>query len=164
MTHPTPSLAVVTHALDRETELAHALAAALAAQRAGVARNDTAAVEAAADELARVLRALDESHAARRALVRSFAGEDDALDRLATGDDPAAAALRDARARLAQALERASREARRQQQVLRGALATGEQLLLGLFQACAPSAGLYEVTGSRTAGAAPQGVLVDRTV
>jgi len=162
MTHPNPSLVVLVHALDRETELAHALAAALAQQRAGVAKNDTAVVEAAANELSRVLTALEESHAARRALVRSITG-DDALDRLVTSDDPAAPALRDARARLTEALERAGREARRQQQVLRGALATGEALLLGLFQACAPTAGVYEVTGSRTAGAAPQGVLVDRT-
>ncbi|MFZ5624800.1 MAG: flagellar export chaperone FlgN [Gemmatimonadota bacterium] len=133
-------------ALADEARAMDAVREALLSQRAAVAANETERVEASVQAIGRNLLLVEEAHRRRTAVVTALAGSDDppALDRIEQLATPSQRqALADARATLRSAAAAVTREARINQQVLKGAVAAGDAFLQQLFTAAAAGPATY---------------------
>jgi hypothetical protein len=153
-TEPAPAVVPATHhdavgdlarALDRETEVIHALRDALIEQRAGVASAEADAVNASVDGIGRILLALDEARLHRAAMLSTIVGDPTLpLDRLesALGASlpPKVAA---ARLTLRHAAEEVAREVSINRAVLHRAVEAGEAFLQALFSAATDPTPVY---------------------
>lgn len=160
----------VTHPLDDlvptlrgETERILELKAALLRQRDHVARQDPAGITAGADEIARVLLAVDETRRQRLATVAALAGDEATPlsrlpERLRVRPTPA---FERARQDLEHAAVDVQREAAINHQVLRRAVESGEAFLQTLFSSVGSGDTTYRPEGREDAG--PSGVILNRT-
>ncbi len=160
VTHPLDDLVVT---LRGETERILELKAALVRQREHVARQDPAAVAAGADEISRLLLAVDETRKQRLATVALLASDPGTpLGRLAARlNVRPTPAFERARLDLEQAAHDVQREAAINHQVLRRAVESGEAFLQSLFSSVGSGDTTYRPEGREDAG--PSGVILNRT-
>lgn len=150
-------------ALTQEQRLITELADILERQRASVAQDDADAIDDSIRALSRTLLTLDDARRRRTEIVQQLTGDAEvplsSLDGRLGRALPAA--LRGARQGVKDAAERASREVRVNQNVLRRALEASDAYLQTLFSSAGDPSPVY-VPGPR--GAEPrQGLLLNRT-
>lgn len=160
-----PLVSALVTALADEATAIDQLREALLAQRAGIAADDPAEVDASIDLIGRRLLLVDEARRRRAMVAEELAGEETtALDRLEAVAMPAdRTALGTARDAVRQAARRAAQEAAINQRILRGALAAGDAFLQQLFAAATPREPVYRGAGGDEA-ARESGLLLNRTV
>jgi hypothetical protein len=156
-------LELLATALAQEERLIHELADVLERQRAGVAADDAAGIDDSVRALSRTLLMLDEARRQRTDLVEQLTGDADlplaSLELRLGGSLPASVLA--ARQRVREAAERAAREVRVNQNVLRRAIEAGDAYLQALFASAGDGTPVYS-PGAR--GAEPrQGLLLNRT-
>ncbi len=143
--HGAQPLGELTAALEHEAAAIRGLRESLVQQRAAVAANDAAALNASVDDVGRILLAVDEARRQREAMVRALAGSPDApLEGLGAGSArPAAQAFAAARAALRRAAEEAAHEAAVNRAVLRRAVEAGDAFLQSLFSSATDPSPVY---------------------
>jgi len=154
-------LAELTAALEHEAAAIRGLREALVQQRAAVAANDAAAVNASVDDVGRILLAVEEARRQREAMVAALAGGPGAtLEGLGAPDArPGRAAFDTARAALRRAAEEAAHEAAVNRAVLRRAVEAGEAFLQSLFSSAADPSPVYAPAEGRERPGAPGFIL-----
>lgn len=160
-----PDLGALARALDEEQRLLVALRAVLERQRAAVAADDVAGVDASVFDAQRILRSLAEARRRRRSLLTLAAGDEGAhladLPGLLGG-----AMTPDLQAALDRVLGTAqlvARDMELNRQILNGALSVGNQILRALGSDSRPSA-VYGATPAPPPSRAAASLLVDRQV
>jgi hypothetical protein len=157
-----PSLESLVPTLQGETARVLELRDALLRQRDHVARQDTAAIQSGADEIASVLMALDTAQRERTRTVALLASDPGTplaglAARLGVTPPPA---FERARLELERAAAQARREAAINHEVLRRAVESGEAFLQALFSSVGDGPATYGPDGA--ADAAASGVFVNR--
>lgn len=168
---PAPAIpAAVSHPLEDLVPTLHGEAArirelrdALARQRGHVAAHDAAALQQGADEIARLLMAVDEVRRQRTETVAALAQDPGTslsglAARLGRRETPA---FQRARAELEQAAVEAQREAALNHQVLRRAVESGEAFLQALFASVGDAGATYGPDSRGDAGT--HGLFLNRT-
>lgn len=159
MAHPLDDL---VSTLQGEASRIRDLRDALAKQREHVATRDAAALQRGADDIARLLVAVDEVRRQRTATVAALAQDPGTplsglAARLGRRETPA---FEHARLELERAAAEAQREATLNHQVLRRAVESGEAFLQALFSSVGDAGTTYGPEGR--ADASPSGVLLNR--
>ena len=149
-------------AMRGEERLLIELCQALARQRAGVAADDPAAVEAATHQVSRTVLTLDQARRRREQLTQLLGGGEllplDQLElRIGT-----IAGLVDLRRSLREAATAAVRDLALNQSILRGAIRAGDSYLQSLFASVAGAPSSYTRAAKRTPAPAVSGVVVNR--
>ena len=150
MEPPADPLSEITRLLHRELQLVDELRDALARQRAGIANDDPAALEASVREVGRIAFGLEEARRHRATLVGAIAG--DGSFPLARFEErlsgPLPEAFVRARADLREAGQGAANDVIINHAVLRQAVEAGEPMLRQLF-APTDDAPVIDGTGGR---------------
>jgi hypothetical protein len=150
--------------LERETELATALKAALEQQRSGVAEGDQVSIHAGTDRIGELITGLQEARVHRRRLLAALGADDSLpLTRLESLlNAPLPTSVDRARARLAEAADGAGRELAINRTVLLRALENGEAFFHALFSLLGRETPSYDQPRARTARTSRTAVLVNK--
>ena len=141
-------LADLAEALSYEASVIEELRQALLRQRAGVAADDPAAIEASVQAIGRTLFTLDEAKRRRATLVALLAGQEpaplDTLEQLLGGSLPIE--LEDARTMVKRSALLAAQDVAINQHILRRALEAGDLFLQRLFSMAGEPVPVYPHT------------------
>jgi hypothetical protein len=153
----------LAHALLRERSLVQELHETLLAQRAAIAANDIAAVQAGIEALPRILLTLGEARELRGRIVADLTGATDChledIEAILGRELPAG--LCQARATLKEAVEAVVQQVAINHTVLRRAVENGEAFLQALFASAGEPSKTYTAVESRGQDAGPA-VLLNR--
>lgn len=152
----------VVAALRAEEQLLVELCRALADQRDGISRDDSAGIETATHGVSRAVMTLDEARRRREQLIQLLTdGEPTPLEQLESviGSVPGLAA---ARAAVRNAAKTAVRDLALNQAILRGALRAGDAYLQALFASVGEMSPGYTPAPIPRGRPAPSGVVVNR--
>ncbi|MBK6494445.1 MAG: flagellar export chaperone FlgN [Gemmatimonadetes bacterium] len=153
--------AQIIAAIQAEERLLSELRGALERQRAGIAEDDTAAIDAATHAVSRSVLTLDEARRRREQLVQLVSGGEsvglDGIDRF-IGEVPG---LREARRAVRRAAEAAVSELAMNQAILRSAMRTGDAYLQSLFSSVSGPASHYLPQEGLVDSPTPSGVVLD---
>lgn len=150
-------------ALATEERLLGELRHALAMQRAGVARDDAARVDAATHAVSRAVLTLDEARRRREGLTEAITGEPNqglSAVQAAVGPVPELVA---ARAALRKVAATVAHDLATTQAVLRGAVRAGEALVQAMLASTTGPAASYAPSDHGMAESARTGVLLNRS-
>jgi hypothetical protein len=160
-----PAVDALAKAVNAEVRLLEDLIGVMRRQRSSVAADDLQGVDDSVFATHRILVTLGEARRQRRSLGRLIGGSEDlglrALDDVL--GDRMTPELRDARDGLRAAALTLSREVETNRRVLRGALSTGGDLMLGLSASNEPEA-TYRPESRNAEATASGGRLIDRQV
>jgi hypothetical protein len=160
-TEPVVDGELVVAALRAEEQLLVELCSALAAQRDGIARDDSPGVETATHGVSRAVMTLDEARRRREQLIQLLTeGEPTPLEQLEASIGPVPG-LSAARAAVRNAAKTAVRDLALNQSILRGALRAGDAYLQALFASVGEQPSSY-TPAPRSRDATPSGVVVNR--
>jgi flagellar FlgN protein len=160
-TEPVVDGETVVAALRAEEQLLVELCNALTAQRDGIARDDSAAIETATHGVSRAVMTLDEARRRREQLIQLLTeGERTPLEQLESMIGPVPG-LSAARAAVRNAAKTAVRDLSLNQSILRGALRAGDAYLQALFASVGDQPSVY-TAAPRPHDTAPSGVVVNR--
>ncbi|MCC6316099.1 MAG: flagellar export chaperone FlgN [Gemmatimonadaceae bacterium] len=153
----------LTDALRSERRLIDELVTAMHQQREAVAADDLASIDDSVFAVQRILLTLGEARKRRRTLNERLGqpGDLPLRDLIAALGPSATEELRVARDDLQVAAQRLARDVATNRQILREALATGEETVRSLAGAAAPRVGYGEKVGANT-GAQHASYLVNR--
>lgn len=152
----------VVVALRAEEELLVELCRALADQRDGIARDDSAGIETATHGVSRAVMTLDEARRRREQMIQLLTdGDPTPLEKLEAIIGPVPG-LGAARAAVRNAAKTAVRDLALNQSILRGALRAGDAYLQALFASVGEQSPAYTPAPHPRDRSAPSGVVVNR--
>ena len=152
----------VVRALRAEESLLRELCSVLAAQRDGIARDDSGSIETATHGVSRTVLTLDETRRRREQITRLLTnGEYTPLEQLESVIGPVAG-LAAARTAVRDAATAAVRDLALNQSILRGALKAGDAYLQALFASVSDVVPAYTQAHNSRERMVQSGVVVNR--